>query len=485
MSGEVNRAPAERAARIAPLPTLPLFHRLEGRRAVVAGASEAALWKAELLAAAGADVLLLAGQPADALGAMPIITGPGRLRRSDRSWDPADLAGAALAVADLDEEEAAAFAAAARDRSVPVNIVDRPELCDVQFGTIVDRSPILIAISTSGGAPMLGQSIRTRIEAMLPSGLSAWASAALTWRPQVKARIAAFADRRAFWQRFTERAWRQADRRPTGLDLESLLRGADPMPIRTGKVALVGAGPGDPELLTLQAVRALQSASVILHDDLVGPDIFRLVRREARLIAVGKTGHAPSCRQESINEIMVRLAQAGETVVRLKGGDPLIFSRAAEEIQACRRAGIDVTIVPGISAAQGAAARLGIPLTERLLARRVQFVTGHGADGELPDDIDWTSLADPAATTIIYMPRRTIRDFVGRALGQGLPPSTPAVAVASATRPDQVHAAAPLAEIAAACDGLPRNVPVLIMIGEVARELLEPASVRVRQKEAA
>jgi uroporphyrin-III C-methyltransferase/precorrin-2 dehydrogenase/sirohydrochlorin ferrochelatase len=464
------RKPVEVPARIAALPNLPIFYLLEGRKAVVAGGSEGAIWKAELLAAAGADVLLLAGEesaPAPVLAGVEVLA---------RSWREEDLSGAALAIADLqDRAEALRFVAAARDAGVPVNIIDQPAYCDFQFGTIVNRAPIVVAISTAGGAPMLGQSIRARIESVLPLGLSAWAKAALEWRPKAKERLARFADRRLFWQRFTDQAW-SAGREPQRADFETLIEGSEGKG-GTGSVALVGAGPGDPELLTLKAVNALQRATTILYDDLVGPDILELARREARRIAVGKTGHGPHCSQSEINALIVTLAQAGETVVRLKGGDPLVFGRATEEIEACRAAGIEVSIVPGISAAQGAAAALGFSLTGRRTARRVQFVTGHGADGGLPSDVDWTAIADPQATTVVYMPRKTLREFVGNALAAGLDPATPALAVASATRPDQTQVSAPLHAIADAAAALAAGAPVVVIIGRAAEATTDPASI--------
>lgn len=440
-----ERQPEAPPARIAPLPNLPLFHKLEGRKAVVVGRSDGANWKAELLAAAGAEVLHL-GQ-----------------------WTPADLEGAAVAVADLgDREEALRFSAAARAAGAVVNIIDQTDLCEVQFGTIVNRSPVVVAISTDGAAPVLGQSIRARIEAVLPLGLSRWAAAAKAWRPRLKARIADFSARRAFWRDFVDTAWREPDRQPAEEDFEALVSGTPP--VAKGSVTLVGAGPGDPELLTLKAVRILQTATVILYDDLVGPEVLELARREAKRLAVGKAGHGPSCKQSDINARLIELARAGETVVRLKGGDPLIFGRATEEIEACRDAGIPVSIVPGISAAQGAAASLGISLTERQKARRVQFVTGHGADGKLPSDIDWAAVADRKATTVLYMPRRTLAEFARRALAKGLDPLTPAVAVASATLGEEAHVGATIADIAAAAGDLPAGAPVTIIIGWVARE---------------
>ncbi len=469
-----RRAPeAKRPARIAPLPNLPLFHQVRGRKAVVAGAGEGALWKAELLSAAGAYVLVLAGDEAGAARFATLARDPvsGPLAVEPRGWTPADLDRAAVAIGDIaDEDEALRFRNAARERGVPVNLIDRTDLCDVQVGTIVNRNPIVLAISTDGAAPMLGQSIRSAVESVLPLGLSAWAKAAQRWRADLKARLADFADRRAFWQRFTERAWADAGRAPTEADRAELVRGVETS-TRQGRVTLVGAGPGDPELLTLKAVRALRNATIILYDDLVGPEILELARREARRIAVGKRGHGPSCSQAEICARIVALARAGETVVRLKGGDPLIFGRATEEIDACKAAGVEVAIIPGISAAQGAAAALGFSLTERLAARRVQYVTGHGADGALPGDLDWRAIADPVATTVIYMPRKTLADFVGQALAAGLDPETPAVAVAAATRPAQAHVAGPIAALPATLAALDPSAPVTVILGQVARDV--------------
>jgi uroporphyrin-III C-methyltransferase/precorrin-2 dehydrogenase/sirohydrochlorin ferrochelatase len=432
-------------ARIAPLPNLPLFHRLAGRKVVVVGTSDGARWKAELAGAAGAEVAHL------------------------DNWQPSDLAGAALAIADLPGDEAERFRDAAHAAGALVNLIDQTELCDVTFGTIVNRAPITVAISTDGAAPVLGQSIRARIESVLPLGLSQWASAAQAWRPRLKARVAEFTERRRFWQRFARAAWAEPDRAPSNDDFEALLtRDAS----TGGSVTLVGAGPGDPELLTLKAVRALQTATVILYDDLVGPDILELARREASRIRVGKKGHGPSCKQSDINRQIVKLAQTGETVVRLKGGDPLVFGRATEEIDACRAAGVPVSIIPGVSAAQGAAASLGISLTERRHARRIQFVTGHGADGKLPPDIDWLAIADWRSTTVLYMPRATLEQFAHTAIRKGLRPSTPAVAVANATLPSEVRVAARLDGIAGAAATLPVGAPVIVIIGQVARGLL-------------
>jgi uroporphyrin-III C-methyltransferase/precorrin-2 dehydrogenase/sirohydrochlorin ferrochelatase len=355
-----------------------------------------------------------------------------------------------------------------------VNIIDQTDLCDVQFGTIVNRSPVVIGISTDGAAPMLGQSIRAQIESVLPLGLARWAEAAKAWRIKLKEQVSGFRERRGFWEGFVAAVWNTPDRIPTDSDFERLIKAA---PQRKGRVMLVGAGPGDPELLTLKAVRALQSATVILYDDLVGPEVLELARREAKRIAVGKSGKGPSCKQSEINEKIVELALAGENVVRLKGGDPLIFGRATEEIVACKAAGIEVSLIPGISAAQGAAAALLLSLTERKQSRRVQFVTGHGADGRLPRDIDWSTVADPKATTVLYMGRRTLGDFVRKALAAGLDSQTPAIAVASATLPEQSHIGGRIADIAGRAADLPEDAPVIVIIGWIGRELAGKSNV--------
>jgi uroporphyrin-III C-methyltransferase/precorrin-2 dehydrogenase/sirohydrochlorin ferrochelatase len=236
-----------------------------------------------------------------------------------------------------------------------------------------------------------------------------------------------------------------------------------------GSVTLVGAGPGDPELLTLKAYRALQSADVVLFDDLVAKPILDYVRPGARLIGVGKRGYRESCKQPDINAQIVAYARKGLRVVRLKSGDPLIFSRAGEEISACREAGVPLSIIPGVTAAQGAAASLKVALTHRDHARRLQFITAHDRRGRLPADIDWSSVADRAATTVIYMPKRTIAELTGIALKHGLDPKTPALAVANATRPDEQTFISTVGEIANLLGAAHPDGPVLVLIGEALR----------------
>ena len=473
----VDRSPAEiRPPRMAALSRLPAFFALAGKRGVVAGGTPAAAWKTELLSAAGARVDVFASAPSEEMLAIAETPPRGTVMLHERAWAAADFAGAAIAVADCTDDLAAAeFAAAARRAGVPVNVIDRPGFSDFAFGAIVNRSPLVIGISTDGSSPVFGQAIRAKIEALIPKGFTRWAEAARAWRPRVQALALPFRGRRSFWENFTARAVAAPDRTPTDADLEALLK--PPTAREAGSVVLVGAGPGNPELLTLRAVRALQSADVILYDDLVAAEILDFARREAKKMLVGKTGHKASCRQDDINALMITFAKAGRRVVRLKGGDPMIFGRADEEIAACRAAGIAVEAVPGITTAQGAASRLLVSLTCRGQARRVQYVTGHGHDGKLPADIDWKSLADPAATTVVYMPARTLSELVATAVRAGLDAATPAIAVERATRPDERVIAATIAELPARLAAETPAGPVVVMIGRVLADYLGTAAI--------
>ena len=479
-----TRTPSEaRTPRMEALARLPVFYALTGKRAVVAGGSAPAAWKAELLAAAGANVDVFALETSEEMAELVLETP--NITLHPRAIEASDLKDAAMAIGAFeDDAEAAAFATFARRAGVPVNVIDKPAFCDFVFGSIVNRSPLVIGISTDGAAPVFGQAIRAKLEALIPRGFSHWAEAARQWRPRVQALALSFRERRRFWEKFTERANASPERAPEETDIEALLAETRGVPTGAGSVVLVGAGPGDPELLTLKAVRALQSADVILIDDLVSPQVLDFARREAKKMMVGKTGHGPACKQSEINELMVTLAKAGKRVVRLKGGDPMIFGRAGEEIAACRAANIPVEVVPGISAAQGAASRLLVSLTHRSQARKLQYVTGHDRDGKLPADLDWSSLADPSATTVVYMPKKTLRELSARAIAQGLDPATPAIAVANATRPEETIVAATIGDIAEKIEDRAPEGPVLVMIGRVLAEIVAERSLSSRPSEA-
>ena len=467
-STNAPRTPSEMTPpRMEPLARLPVFFSLAGKRVVVAGGNAAAAWKVELLAAAGARVDVFAEDVCDELLTVADEPPAGKVNIYRSRWHSAVLDGCTLTIGAFDDNtEAAHFHAAARLAGVPCNVIDKPDFCDFSFGAIVNRSPMVVAISTDGAAPVFAQAIRSRIEAMLPAGFAHWAQAARNWRDAVKQSGLPFNGRRLFWQNFTRAALQNPNGAPADDDYRKLLQATkqETPSAEQGSVTLVGAGPGDPELLTLRAVRALQSADVILFDDLVSKEVLDFARREARRMLVGKSGHGPSCKQSEINALMLGLAKSGRRVVRLKGGDPMIFGRAGEEIEACRAAGISIEIVPGITAAQGAASRLGVSLTHRQAARRVQYITGHGEDGQLPADIDWRSIADPAATTIIYMPKKTLPALVKNAIAAGLDPATPALAIAQATRPDETVVSGSIGELAKA--DLPAG-PTLVMIGRM------------------
>jgi uroporphyrin-III C-methyltransferase/precorrin-2 dehydrogenase/sirohydrochlorin ferrochelatase len=260
-------------------------------------------------------------------------------------------------------------------------------------------------------------------------------------------------------------------RAPEALDFDALLAAAELADRRQqssgapGSVALVGAGPGDPELITLKALRVLQAADVVLYDDLVAPEVINMARREARMIPVGKRGYRPSCKQDEIVAQMITLAQSGQRVVRLKGGDPSIFGRANEEIAALAAAGIPVEVVPGITAALGAAASLRVSLTERDRARRIQFITAHARNGRLPDDIDWNSICDPRAATAVYMGLRTLEALSQRLLAQGIDPFTPAILVERATCPDEHRIFGTIADLPAKAARAAPAGPCLVLIG--------------------
>jgi uroporphyrin-III C-methyltransferase/precorrin-2 dehydrogenase/sirohydrochlorin ferrochelatase len=351
-----------------PLARLPIFLALDGKRAVVAGDGPAVAWKAELLSAAGADVVVFAECPCEELHALAAQPPRGAIMLQHRAWQAEDFCGAAVAVAGFDDDrDAQRFAEAARAAGVPVNVIDKPAFCDFSFGAIVNRSPLVIGISTDGAAPVFAQAIRGKLEAMIPRGFADWAEAARRWRKAIQSSGLSFAARRRFWQVFARFALAHPDRAPAQSDFDSVLRQTrtEAMPAEAGSVTFVGTGPGDPELLTLRAVRALQSADVILIDDLVAPDILDFARREARKMLVGNPGQSAPGHAGHVNATMVALAKSGKRVVWLKHGDAAMFRRPEGEITACRAAGVAVEIVPGVAAAPSAEASV---LLERLLA---------------------------------------------------------------------------------------------------------------------
>ncbi|WP_269581542.1 siroheme synthase CysG [Roseibium sp. Sym1] len=486
---QTSRKPVEvkrrrRPARVGSLACLPLFFPLEGRKVLLAGGTEAAAWKAELLVAAGAEVHVYA-EEFDSAFESASVTGEntGRYVFHRHPWADDSFEGMSLAIADAETEGAArAFACAARARGLPVNVIDKPAYCDFQFGSIVNRSPVVIGISTNGVAPILGQAIRRRIETLLPESLQSWAELAGRVRSRTLEHLRAGAERRRFWERFSDLAF-AGRKAPDGENALAETLVADARTAGRGHVTLVGAGPGDAEFLTLKAVRALQAADVILFDDLVDDAVLELARREAKRMLVGKRGGRESCRQEDINAMMVSLARQGKHVVRLKSGDPMVFGRGGEELDRLASEGIAASVVPGITAASAMAASLGISMTHRDHAQSVRLVTGHSRHGGLPESVDWQGLADPATTTVFYMGARMAARIRERLLREGLSADTPAVAVSGISRPEETRWQGTLDGLASGVEGLGLDHPVLISIGKVfgQRSIVE-AEVPVRDE---
>jgi len=475
---QLNNKPRRNASRerMAALATLPVFYKLHGKKVLVAGGSEAAAWKAELLAAAGAEVHVHADELDPVFSdfiAAPSVAGSYVWHQ--KAWSPECFDHMQIAICDAEtESEAHAFYHAARAAGVAVNVIDKPAFCEFQFGSIVNRSPAVISISTDGAAPILGQAIRRRIETLIPPSVAMWAQLAQSIRDTVNDHLTPGPERRAFWEAFVDKAFGTEPASHADKELLAQLKtikGAGST--SKGKVTLVGAGPGDAELLTLKAVRALQAADVILFDDLVSNDVLELARREAQRMLVGKRGGRESCKQDDINATMIKLAKAGKNVVRLKGGDPMIFGRAGEEIARLEEEGIAVTVVPGITSALAMAAQLGVSLTHRDHAQSVRFVTGHSRNGELPSDLDWAGIADPKTTTVFYMGGRTAGQIATELDARGMDSATPVVICKSVAREGFDRWAGTLGDLTKGIALIGYNEPVLIGVGSVFKALME------------
>ena len=414
----------------------PVFLNVARRRIVVAGGGEAALAKLRLLLKTRAEIRVFAADP------LPEVAGfaaGGRIALVARAFAPGDAVGAALVYAAAeDEAEDARIAAVARAEGALVNVIDNLEASDFITPAIVDRDPVVVAIGTEGAAPVLARALKAEMEERLSPATGTLARAGKAFRGAAEALPPGRA-RRAFWAAFYDSEGPRALARGGEAALEGALAellarhlAATPAP---GRVDLVGAGPGDPELLTLKARRALDRADVVIHDRLVAPAILELARREALLIDVGKEGFGPSTPQAEIHTLMVDHAARGAHVVRLKAGDPGIYGRLDDEIDALAAVGIDWAIVPGITAASAAAAGLGQSLTRRGRNASLRFLTGHDVQGFAEQD--WRGLARPGSVAAIYMGKRAARFLQGRLLMHGAAADTPVTVVENASRPDQ------------------------------------------------
>ncbi|MCB5185039.1 siroheme synthase CysG [Methylobacillus gramineus] len=447
--------------------TLPIFMKIRHRRCVVIGGGDVASRKVSLLLKAGAAVTVIAPE---LYATLIEWVDAGEIRHINAMFQPEQLDGACIVIAATDDEDVnRQVSAAAMSRNIPVNVVDAPELCTFIVPSIVDRSPILVAVSSGGAAPVLARMLRTRIETMIPATYGKLAALAADFRDQVKQRFSNSQQRRIFWEDVfqgpigeqvlsgQESAARQA--------LQQVLKGSGDT--HHGEVYLVGGGPGDPDLLTFRALRLMQQADVCVYDKLVSKEVMELVRRDADLVYVGKTRDQHTLPQEKINDLLVRLAQEGKRVLRLKGGDPFIFGRGGEEIETLMEHGVPFQVVPGITAANGVSSYAGIPLTHRDYAQSCLFTTGHLKDGSV--DLDWPALVRPGQTVVIYMGLVGLPEICRQLILHGAPANRPIAIVQQGTTPRQRVVAATLETLAEKVEAAGLKAPCLIIVGEVVR----------------
>ncbi|KTG16190.1 MULTISPECIES: siroheme synthase CysG [unclassified Guyparkeria] len=443
---------------------LPIFMNLHDKPCLVVGGGAVAARKADLMRAAGARVTVVA----------PMITGEtrrmvddGRLSWREDVFEEPMVAGNRLVIAATDEPAVnrAVYAACER-RGIPVNVADEPELCSFILPGIVNRSPVTIALSTGGRSPVLARLMRARLETLIPSGFGRLADLLGRYRQAAKDRIHGLETRKRFWENVIDgpigNLVLSGKDREAEDKLAGLLADQD-APTDSGEVYLIGAGPGDPDLLTFRALRLLQKADVVVYDRLVAPAIVDLARREAERIYVGKRAGHHSCSQEDISSLLRDLAAEGKRVARLKGGDPFIFGRGGEEIEVLAEAGLPFQVVPGITAASGCAAYAGIPLTHRDHAQSVRFVTGHRRGDGL--DLDWRNLAEGRDTLVFYMGLGSARQICDQLIAHGMPRHRKAALIERGTTDNQRVYTGTLAS-------LPNKItaaesPSLLVIGEV------------------
>ncbi|MCD4484777.1 siroheme synthase CysG [Chromobacterium vaccinii] len=443
----------------------PIFLKLRQQRCLVVGGGEVALRKTRLLLAAGASLRVVAPELAPELAE---LAESGELEHVSGRYSPALLDGLRLVVAATDDAEVnRAVAADAEARGILVNVVDDAEASRYISPAIIDRSPLMVAVASGGSVPVLARSIRARLESLIPAGYGRLARFGSSFRDAVKARFPDVDARRRFWETVLEGPLADAvmngDEAAARVEMEARIAagGAD----RAGAVYLVGAGPGNPDLLTFRALRLMQQADVVLYDKLVAPELLELVRRDAERIYVGKARANHALPQDDINQLLVDLARQGKRVLRLKGGDPFTFGRGGEEIATLAEHGLAFEVVPGITSASGAAAYAGIPLTHRDYAQSVTFVTGHKQDGSI--DLDWQALTRPHQTVVVYMGVSTAAELCQAFVDNGRAAATPAAAVEWATTERQRAVCGTLATLPGLMASHGIASPALIIVGEV------------------
>lgn len=445
---------------------LPLFHKLDKQKCLLIGGGSVATRKARLLLDAHASVTVISPTISDELSQLAANNGISYL---ERSFSPNDTLGFSLIIcATNDESTNAQVSAEAQSNKIPVNVVDQPQLCSFIFPAIVDRSPMTIAISSGGVAPVLSRLVRAKLETFLPHTLGQLASLAAECRQTVKNHFSNIKQRRIFWENvfngpIAELSY-QGKHDEAKNELLQTLDQTEDSPT-AGKVYLVGGGPGDPELLTLKALRLLQLADIIIYDRLVSGEVLNLARRDAERIYVGKQRSDHSVPQEDINALLIKLAKEGKRVVRLKGGDPFMFGRGGEEIETLVDENINFEVVPGITAASGCASYSGIPLTHRDHAQSCMFVTGHLKDNTV--NLDWDQLAKPNQTIVIYMGLIGLRQISEKLIERNLASNTPVALIQKGTTPEHRVIISDLLHIADKVDQLKPKPPTLIIIGSV------------------
>ena len=451
---------------------LPVFLDLRNRLTVVVGGGSVAARKVEMLLRAGARVRVVAPELQPQLAS---YRDEGRIETRSESFDPTHLEGAMLAIAATDRPEVnRAVAIAGAARGVFVNAVDDADASSCLMPSIVDRSPLIVAIGSSGHSPTLARRVRAQLEALLPARLGELARLAGRARARVRQALPQIEQRRRFWDRLFAGSIASKVYAGDMAGAEALLSAeltASAAPQR-GEVYLIGAGPGDPDLLTLRALQLLQQSDVVLYDRLVSDAVLERVRRDAECVYVGKESGQHRVTQQRIHALLLEYAGRGLRVARLKGGDPLIFGRGGEEIDALTAAGIPVVVVPGITAALGAAASAGVPLTQRGVAQSVTFVT---AMGEGAETLDWRSLAASGQTVVFYMGIAQLPRIVGHLLANGAPRDRPAAIVERATLPEQRVVAGTLEDISERAQRLRVEAPALLLVGAIAARAAEPA----------
>ena len=441
---------------------LPIFLDLKGKQCLVVGGGEVAFRKASLLLESGAAVKIVAPQLSTAFAALP------QIEYIAERFHSSHLDGATLVIAATNEVETnIEVSQLAKARNIPVNVVDNPEFCTFIMPAILDRSPLMVAFSSGGASPVLIRMLRGKLETLIPQGYGKLAAFSSRFRQAIKTQVTNPGNRRIFWENVLDGPVAEkvfaGDEKSAEAMLLAMLKNETQESV--GEVYLVGAGPGDPDLLTFRALRLMQKADVVLYDNLVSKPILEMTRRDAERIFVGKMRGDHTMPQEAINDLLVRLAKEGKRVLRLKGGDPFIFGRGGEEIEKLAEHKIIFQVVPGITAASGVSSYAGIPLTHRDHAQSCVFVTGHLKDGSM--NLDWEMLARPKQTVVVYMGLQGIEILCAQLILHGLAATTPAAIIQQGTTQNQRVVCGTLDTLPAIVGAAKLQAPTLIIIGGV------------------